>query len=181
MPEQLSANEVTQRLWFHTSTHVDWPSGTWEPTAGWQSSGFALMMEQSLAPGAVERWREMQFRKLLHLGTYAAAIENMLRRQTKQNDQGDFFLYRVRLMEDAMVSANIIDDPGGEVGDVQPEDVLDSHESIIRYINAHEDRGSISLAVRRRAIAAVQCISIRPGEGEAEHLTAFGSAVWREI
>lgn len=180
MPTPLPAEEVSQRLWFHTSTYADWPSNSWEPTAGWQPHGFARM-EQMLGPGAVERWRQKQLRKLLHLGTYAAAIENMLRRQTNQNDQGHFFLYRVRLNADAAVGPNVIDDPGGMVGDVQPEAVLGPHYSIVRYINAHEDRGGISLAVRRSAIAAVQRIPVGSGGGEAEHLVALDAARWRDL
>lgn len=159
------AGMVTQLAWYHTSTQPDWPSDAWEPTAGWVPEAFKRM-EHMLGPGATQRWRADQLRKCLHLGTYEAAIENVDRRRKSQADRdNDFYLYRVQLTSDAAVRSEVITDPGGLVGDVLPEDVMSADESIARYINAHEGVGSISLAVRRSSVAAVQCIPLDAGVG----------------
>lgn len=58
-------------------------------------------------------------RKALHVGTYEAAIHNMLRRIADQADRGkQFYLYRVHLVPAITVRESWISDPGGFVGDV---------------------------------------------------------------
>lgn len=169
---------MLDRLWFHTSTHDGWPTHSWNPTAAWTPEAFERM-ERMLGPGATERWAEKQLRKCLHLGTYRAAIENMERRQAKQGDTGSFYLYRVRLATSIKIHPDVITDPGGMVGDVLPEDVMSDDESVVRYVNEHEDRGSISLAVRKGAIAAVQSIPLLPDYSESTLLAALDAAPWR--
>lgn len=178
------AGMVRQLAWYHTSTQPNWPSDAWEPTAGWVPEAFERM-EHMLGPGAVDRWRADQLRKCLHLGTYETAVENVARRRRNQADSDStFYLYRVQLAADAAVRSEVITDPGGQVGDVLPEDVMSADESITRYINAHEGVGSISLAVRLSAVAAVQCIPLDAGVGVtqwADQLAALDAVRWRAI
>lgn len=172
--------DVRTQHWFHTSTQPDWPSETWDPGARLDAAAESRM-RRLLPAGRFERWQEEQRRKLLHVGTLTSALENMERRRRNQADENsEFWLYRVRLKPDVSVRSGVMADPGGLVGDVLPEKVLTEHESILRYANAHEDRGSISLALRRCAIAAVQRMPIPDAYHEPTLLQALDSAEWED-
>ena len=172
--------DVRTQRWFHTSTQPDWPSKTWDPGVQLDAATESRMRHM-LPAGRFERWQEGQRRKLLHVGTLTSALENMERRRRNQADENsEFWLYRVRLEPDVSVRPGVLADPGGLVGDVLPEKVLTEHESILRYANAHEDRGSISLALRRCAIAAVQRTPIPDTYHEPALLQALASAEWED-
>ncbi|MFD5600246.1 hypothetical protein ACFWHR_09325 [Leucobacter sp. NPDC058333] len=172
--------DVRAQHWFHTSTQPDWPSEAWDPGARLDAAAESRM-RRLLPAGRFERWQEEQRRKLLHIGTLTSALENMERRRRNQADENSkFWLYRVRLKPDVSVRSGVRADPGGLVGDVLPEKVLTEHESILRYANAHEDRGSISLALRRCAIAAVQRMPIPDAYNEPALMQALDSAEWED-
>lgn len=156
----LDADAVAQLLWYHTSTQPDWPSRSFDPTADWTGearSRFARMC----GPGAEARWVAAQRAKALHVGTYEAAIENMLRRMANQADQAaQFHLYRVRLKSLVTVRSGWQSDVGGFVGDVPLAEVCPGGVHVTRYLNDHEDAGSLSLALGREAIQDVQQVAI---------------------
>ena len=85
--------------------------------------------------GAVDRWAEQQKSKALHVGTYEAAIENMLRRMNDQ-PEGDapFYLYRVVLDDAVGIEPGVHREPTNWVGDAQPEEFLTPGHSVYRYI-----------------------------------------------
>lgn len=179
-PAAQNENSILHQLWFHTSTQPDWPSNKWDPTSAWNAESFERM-ERMCGAGSTERWRTKQLMKCLHVGTLTSALENMGRRRRNQAD-GDsvFWLYRVKLSHEVLVRTDEISDPGGMVGVVWPDDVMRLSESIAKYTNGHEDRGSVSLVLRRRAIAAVQRVHVSAEYDDAALLAALHAEEWED-
>ncbi|MGX5654360.1 hypothetical protein ACWKWC_06255 [Geodermatophilus nigrescens] len=140
--------------WYHTSTDGEWPNGTRTmPTE--PDSPIARL----LSPAGLQRARERYETQALHLGTYEAAIESMLRRMRNQADGGSqFYLYRVRLRDGLNVEAGWRDENHAEAAQITHRALGDV--DAIRYLNVHESPGSISLAVRRGAIEATQRVAL---------------------
>ena len=111
-----------------------------------------------MPPDAARRTRHRHETQALHLGTYETAVESMLRRMRDQDDGGEqFYLYRVALRHGLVIEQGWRDENSAEAAQVtQPDLDVDA----IRYLNVHESPGSISLAVRREAIASVQRVPL---------------------
>lgn len=150
-------DNVPQLIWYHTSIQPDWPTQDFDPAA-------ELTQETRQRMGGddhVARWAERQRAKALHVGTYEAAIHNMLRRIDDQADHGrQFYLYRVRLAPAITVREGWLIDPSNFVGDVVLDEVCPPGIDVARYLNYHEDPGALSLALGRTAIASTQRIAI---------------------
>jgi len=155
----LDDENVAQLFWYHTSTQPDWPTQDFDPAA-------ELTQETRLRMGGdlhVARWAERQRAKALHVGSYEAAIHNMLRRIDDQADHGSqFYLYRVRLVPTITVRKGLLIDPSNFVGDVVLNELCPPGVDVARYLNYHEDPGALSLALGRTAIAPTQQIAIPP-------------------
>lgn len=153
----LDDGRVAQFFWYHTSTQPDWPSRAFDP-----ASGFTPEMRMRM--GGVERfaaWAARQRAKALHVGTYEAAVHNMLRRMHDQADDGcQFYLYRVHLKPSVVVRKGWLIDPSDFVGDVVLGEVCPPGTDVARYLNYHEAPGGLSLALGRGAIDKVQQIAI---------------------
>lgn len=109
----------------------------------------------------VAAWAARQRAKALHVGTYEAAVHNMLRRIRDQADHGgQFYLYRVRLKPSVVVREGWLIDPSNFVGDVVLDEVCPPGIDVARYLNYHEDPGGLSLALGRDAIAGVQQVAV---------------------
>ena len=163
----LDDNLVHQFDWYHTSVSANWPA----------TPDFAthLTDETKLMMGgdeAAARWAERQATKALHLGTYEAAIHNMLRRADSQGGRSaQFYLYRVRVDSTAPIAPGWVIDPSNFVGDVQLDDYVEPGISILRYVNYHEDPGGISLAIRPDVVAAAQQLAIPLDPDADERIT----------
>ncbi len=129
----LHADSIAGLSWFHTSTHEKWPPLGEAPTD-----------------------------PAVHLGTYEAAIENMLRRITGQDDSNaQFYLHRVRLaVNPGDIAEQVRQEFSDWVGNVPQSVVRADGHRVLRYVNRHEHKGCISLAVVPSVIAAVQTIDI---------------------
>lgn len=148
---------VARLSWYHTSTHPNWPPKNFDPAASLTAETRQLMGGDR----QVADWAARQKRKALHVGTYEAAIHNMLRRIDDQADHGSqFYLYRVRLEPTVTVRTDWIIDPSNFVGDVMLDEVCPPGIDVVRYLNYHEDPGGISLALGKDAIAGVQRVAI---------------------
>lgn len=149
--------EVARFAWYHTSTQTDWPTKSFDPAA-------ALTPETRMRMGGdrhVAAWAARQRAKALHVGTYEAAIHNMLRRMHDQADHdSQFYLYRVHLKATVVVREGWLIDPSNFVGDVVLDEVCPPGVDVARYVNYHEDPGGLSLALGRDAIAGVQRIAV---------------------
>jgi hypothetical protein len=140
--------------WYHTSTDGDWPNGIRTIPAEPDNP-----IDWLLSPNGLRRARERSETQALHLGNYEAAIESMLRRMRDQGDGGSqFYLYRVKLRDALTVEAGWRDENHAEAAQITQRELGDV--DAIRYLNVHEAPGSISLAVRRCAIGAIQRVAL---------------------
>ncbi|MBF6227128.1 hypothetical protein IU470_18705 [Nocardia abscessus] len=98
----------------------------------------------------------------LHLGTYAAAVENMLRRMHDEDTTPEqYWLHQVQIR---LKEAELAPDVRGELsewfGGVPLTKLSDLGARAVRYVNVHEAPGSISLAIDPRVIMRVRTISL---------------------
>mgnify|MGYP003377958851 CR=1 FL=1 len=149
---------VRESYWYHSSTHENWPDKNFDPAADFTD----VTKRRFEAMGrSVEDWAARQKSKALHVGTYEAAIENTLRRLDDRRGALDqFYLYRVQLTSDCVIEPGVHPEPTDWVGNAYLAGVLTSGSTVLRYVNVHEDPSSISLALERVAIRAVQSIPI---------------------
>lgn len=153
----LDDSNVAQAAWYHTSTHPDWPTKEFNPARSISNECQGLMGGKLV----VDQWVSRQRGKALHIGTYEAAIHNMLRRISGQNDGSrQFWLYRVHLKPGIRLRPGWITDPGDWVGDVPLTTVCPPGVDATRYLNRSEDPGGISLALGPTAIASTQQIQV---------------------
>ena len=149
------ATEVT---WFHTSTRPEWPAPV----------DFAAILKDETrqmmgGEEAAAQWVRRQSTKALHIGTYEAAVHNMLRRMSDQGDKGEqFYLYGVRLRPEVAIQPGSMMDPSRNWGDVWLDEIASPEIDVARYVNVYEDPGGLSAAIRPQAIAATQCLPIPP-------------------
>jgi hypothetical protein len=109
-----------------------------------------------MSPGEVSRVRQTYETLALHLGTYEAAIESMLRRMRDEGDAGaQFYLHRVSLRRHGpIIEEGWRDENLEEAAQITQDGLRES--DVIRYLNVRESPGSISLAVRPEAIDSIQ-------------------------
>lgn len=151
-------NEVVASLaWYHTSTSADWPSPEFATRfaqeLSWTERDFGISRERFIAEHTS---------KALHVGTYEAAIENMLRRMDDQGDStSHFYLYRISLcLDPGRINSGYRDENHEIAADISVSDLDNLGLDAVRYLNVHEAMGVLSLAVRPGAIAAVQSTRI---------------------
>jgi len=150
----LENGQLNRFAWYHTSTSPDWPSPT-----------YAQQQRRALTRG-IPSIREEQVARLsnlaLHVGTYEAAIENMLRRMRNQGDAySTFFLYRVALdLDPQRVEAGYRDENVQTAAQLSNAELRAQGFQAVRYLNVYESPGSLSLAVIPDAIAAVQAVDL---------------------
>jgi hypothetical protein len=141
--------------WFHVSAVPDWPRDAHPlpPSA-------VEFLTGTLSPAALLAARRIHENQALHLGTYEAAIETMLRRMHDQDDGGTlFYLYRVGLHPGGLtIEPGWRDENSEEISQITQDDL--GEFNVVRYLNVRESPGSISLSVRPGAIRAVQRVSL---------------------
>lgn len=153
----LDDDQVARLSWYDTSTHPDWPARQFDPAAELT----ALTRSRMGGEETVAEWAAYQRAKAIHVGTYEAAVHNMLRRIHDQADHASqFYLYRVRLKPSVVVADGWLVDPSNFVGDVTLDDVCPPGVDVARYLNYHEDPGGLSLALGRDAIISVQRVAV---------------------
>ncbi|HEY2813068.1 MAG TPA: hypothetical protein VGJ03_06380 [Acidimicrobiales bacterium] len=143
--------------WYHTSTWRDWPSSDHTEVAVSTARITARQFHVD-EEGMVTRATT----QALHVGTYEAAIENVLRRM---HDQGDalsqFFLHRVELrIQSSRINHAYRDENLEEAAQLRISDLDRDDVDAVRYLNAWEAMGTLSLAIRPGCVAAVQSLSI---------------------
>jgi hypothetical protein len=150
-------SNVRETFWYHTSTHAKWPDRAFDPTSTITDATKRRLQGIGADGRGLERWAARQKGKALHLGTYEAAIENMLRRMNDQDGAAaQFYLYRVRLRHNASIEPGLHQERANIAGDVQLAELCGAGIDILRYVNTYEDPSSVSLAVGLEAILAVQ-------------------------
>lgn len=158
-PDDLALNDdqIVRLFWYHTSTQPDWPTKDFDPAARLTPE----TRERMGGDHCVAEWVARQRAKALHVGTYEAAVHNMLRRMRDQADSSSqFYLYRVHLKPTVVVRDGWLIDPSNFVGDVALHEICPPGTDVARYLNYHEDPGGLSLALGPGAIASVQRVAV---------------------
>jgi hypothetical protein len=162
-------DEVDRHVWYHSSTYQDWPSLTYRRDTA------ALLALSELPPEQHAETIDQKCSLALHLGTYAAAVENMLRRMADQDSPNhQYWLHQVEIQ---LQHGDLLTGVGSELatwfGDVQLTKLTERGARAIRYVNTYEDAGSISLAIDPRVITRVRTIQM-PTAAAALPNTAVG-------
>jgi len=111
----------------------------------------------------VAEWAERQNSNALHIGTWEAAIHNMLRRINDEGGRGEqCYFYRVHLRPTVIVREDWLIYPSNFVDYVALDEVCPPGIDVSRYLNHHEDPGGISLALGRPAINYIKQLQIPP-------------------
>jgi hypothetical protein len=147
--------------WYHTSTHSRWP-----PSGQRMTPAGTALLRHGTSDDAADSVRERLENKALHVGTYEAAIESMLRKMRDEDMAGErFWLYRVELRRKVTIELGYRNETFEEVAQITQAELGDF--GAIRYLNTWESPGSISLAVHPRSLAAVQGIPLPVGALQA--------------
>lgn len=152
----LDDQALSSFAWYHSSTHLDWPSPNF-------ASDFADGIdERDLLMPSREAFIAEHTSKALHVGTYEAAIENMLRRMNDELDShSQFYLYRVALdLDPGRINRGFRDENHEVASDISIHELVAHDLCAVRYLNVHEAIGTLSLAVAPTAIHAVQRIAL---------------------
>lgn len=159
----LDDSALPQLAWYHTTTDPGWPRHSRQVSA----ADLHTLRDHGMPEDRVERYRRRHENQAIHAGTYEAAIDSMLRRMRNQGDQESvFYLHRVRLRPDLSIEPGWRDENTGEAAQITSFDLADQGIDGIRYLNAHEAIGSLSLAVVRNAIESTQNVTV-PVDGLA--------------
>lgn len=153
-------NEVLSQLaWYHTSTSYDWPS-----PAHSEAVRARLADRRTIAGIPVERLIEHEISKAVHVGTYEAAIENMLRRMRDRDDAAKtFYLHRVTLkLLPSQINTGYRDENHEAASQLTIQEIQAEGLLAIRYLNVRESAGSLSLAVVPQVIEEVQSLPLPP-------------------
>lgn len=154
----LDDTALPQLAWYHTTTDPEWPRIS-KPLA---DDLIRHLRERVRRSGEqIERHRRLHENQAIHLGTYEAAIDSMLRRMRDENDQNKvFYLHRVRLRSDLVIEPEWRDENSAKAAKITTFDLMDEGIDGIRYLNAYEAIGSLSLAVVRSAIESTQRVVV---------------------
>jgi hypothetical protein len=157
-----SANEhllddatLPRYAWYHTSTRSEWP-----PLS--KPMDEERIRELRQRPGWTEAMVAERRRRLenqaLHLGSYEAAIESILRHMQAEDQHSIFYLYRVQLRTGLKWEPEWRNETFESAGEITTYELKDDDLDGIRYLNVHEAAGNLSLAVLRSSIASTQRI-----------------------
>ncbi|MFI7192523.1 hypothetical protein ACIBQ0_22535 [Nocardia nova] len=170
-------DQVDRHLWYHTSPYQDWPSPRYR-------SDITAMIKRSLLPvsqheGVIEGRTTLA----LHLGTYSAAIENMLRRMHHEDSPTrQYWLHQVQIqLGPTDLAPEVHDELSEWFGDVPMTALTDLGAQAVRYVNTHESPGSISLAIAPMVIVGVRTIPLPPAASTLPATEAAKQAVERAI
>ncbi|MCB9441117.1 MAG: hypothetical protein H6523_12825 [Mycolicibacterium sp.] len=168
-------------VWYHSSRHGSWPdrdayaaevAEVANPTESRSGDMFDPI-------GYVERKLSLA----VHLGSYEAAIENILRRLEDQ-DRSDIFstrywLHRVEIVLDRPgdLHPEVNNEFRTVMGDVELTELHGLGARAVRYVNLHEAIGSVSLAIDPAVVGTVSTIELPVVEAALPETAAARSAV----
>lgn len=178
----LQSDSFDKLVWYHTSRYENWPdleAYTADVTAAATHN-----------PRRRSRFRNPQrhiAKKLslaVHLGTYEAAIENMLRRLKNHGSESFFrttyWLHRVEIaLEPHDLYPEVVEEFRTTFGDVHLDQLDALGARAARYVNRYEARGSVSVAIDPAIIRTVSSIELPVAEAALPESVAAASAVAR--
>ncbi len=158
----LQNDSVANLVWYHTSRYENWPDreAYAAETADMVAECFSYHDESEQ-----QQIIEQRTSFALHLGTYEAAIENMMRRLSDQDpdDRSNltYWLHRVQIH---LAPGDLHPQVGEEIpsynGEIPLSELDDRGARAVRYVNIHEAHGSVSIAIHPDVIATVASIAI---------------------
>jgi hypothetical protein len=174
----LQTDSADRLVWYHSSRFENWPdleAYTAEVTARARATAAQFPMFNP------DRWIEHKLSLAVHLGTYEATIENILRRISDE-DRIDLFeacywLHRVEIGLDYpdYLHPEVVPEFATLMGDVELAQLHALGAGAARYINLHEAVGSVSLAIDPAIVHAVSTIELPVAEAALPE-TATASA-----
>lgn len=172
------SNSIDRFFWYHSSQYQNWPDReayTADITAG---------AEQAAERGAMffdpDRYIADKLALAVHLGTYEATIENILRRLENQDHttifETPYWLHRVEIaLNPDDLHPGVNDEFATLCGDVELGQLTTLGVRAVRYSNRHEAIGSVSLAIDPALVRAVTTIEL-PAAAAALPETAAAAA-----
>jgi hypothetical protein len=153
---------INTLAWYHTGTSPKWPAMATMDADARRAELDANARHSHMPAGNVEPFIDKELNKALHVGTYEAAIENMLRRiRDQRDDAASFYLHRVALkIGPDRVNDGYRDENHEAAAQLTTMDLQAEDLDAVRYLNVRESVGSISLAVLPETIAWVQTVSL---------------------
>jgi hypothetical protein len=158
----LQGDNVDGLHWYHTSPYENWPDATTR-AAEFEADSADSRIPSPFTP---QQQLETHLSRALHIGTYEAAIENMLRR-LRDEDRRDggaaqYWLHRVQIH---LTAGDLAPGVGEELSDFMGNvqlSMLQDHggAGAVRYVNTNEADGSISVAIDPAVITSVASIPI---------------------
>lgn len=176
----LQSDSVERFAWYHSSRYEHWPD--LEAYTADITAVARQMTEKGFMFFDADRYIAGKLSLAVHLGTYEATIENILRR-LKDEDHSNIFAthYWLHRVEIALTEPNdLYSEVKGEfptvLGDVELEqlDVLGARA--VRYINVHEAKGSVSLAIAPALVAVVSTLELPVAEAALPETVAAARA-----
>jgi hypothetical protein len=181
----LQTDSVARLVWYHSSRYEHWPdleAYTAEVTA--MAMQTAARFERLIDP---DRLIATKLSLAVHLGTYEATIENLLRRLEDQ-DRTDFFesrywLHRVEiaLAHPDDLHPEVIDEFHTLFGDVELAQLQALGARAVRYVNLHEAIGSVSLAIDPALVCTVSTIELPVAEATLAETASATAATARMV
>lgn len=149
-------NAARNCVWYHTTTHPDWPL-RYPPSSG-------------------------MFEHAVHIGSYEASVENMLRSIEGQDRMlGDFYLVRLALAPGVKIQNAVYreEDLGGDFMGNVPASTLRLGESSVAkmYVNEYEDKGNISIVTVPENIQVLARLRVNEILDSVSHGITFSKPV----
>jgi hypothetical protein len=181
----LQTDSVARLVWYHSGRYEHWPdlkAYTAEVTA--MAMQTTARFERLIDP---DRLIATKLSLALHLGTYEATIENLLRRLEDQ-DRADLFetrywLHRVEiaLAHPDDLHPEVIDEFQTMFGDVELAQLQALGAHAVRYVNLHEAIGSVSLAIDPSLVCTVSTIELPVAEATLAATASAAAATTRMV
>lgn len=176
----LQDDSVARLVWYHSSRYEDWPdveAYTADVTA--EARQTAEMFDMYDADQRIAAKLSLA----VHLGTYEATIENILRRLEDQDHanvfDAQYWLHRVEISIDRPhdLHSEVVEEFHTMFGDVEMSqlDALGGARAA-RYVNLHEAIGSVSLAIDPVLVESVSTISLPVPEAAVAETAAATTA-----
>lgn len=150
--------EVDRHVWYHSSIYQDWPLSA----AAYRHITAARIVSSLLPPDQHEEAIDEQCSLALHLGTYAAAVENTMRRMRDQDFSNEkYWLHQVEIrLHPGDLSPGVSGELSTWFGDVPLTKLTELGARAVRYVNAQEAVGSISLVIDPQVITKIRTIQL---------------------
>lgn len=179
-------DSIDRLVWYHSSRYENWPD------RDAYAADIAAIARQTVEKGRgagffdPDRFIAGKLALAVHLGTYEATIENILRRLMNQDHTTIFdtryWLHRVEIsLNPGELYPGVNDEFSTMFGDVELEQLAALGARAVRYINRHEAKGSVSVAIDPALVHSVTTIELPVVEATLPETAAATAATERMV